>query len=312
VLLFSLAVVGGVALLAVTHRAEARQFWTDLGRLSPVAVATAFALILGQVSSQALRLWAIIPRDARLGMIRAGYIFAVGDWTNIFIPARGGDALKVLMMTRPERGHQMSLTKATGALLADKVVDIGTLIFLCAITGLLSVLVSSARALPVLWVVIGASVVLVLLLVSIRRGPAHWLAARQAGLRDLAAGLSSLKHPVRCLTSVSGGIAARVVEMLALQVLCGAIGYPLSLPQALFALVVVNLSVSVPVSIANLGVYEAGLAYGLTRAGMPVPASVMIATTHHMLELLGITLSAAGYALAFQWTKPTPGTSAAP
>jgi hypothetical protein len=31
---------------------------------------------------------------------------------------------------------------------------------------------------------------------------------------------------------------------------------------------------------------------------MPLPVAIMIATTHHVLELLGITLSAAGYALA--------------
>ena len=303
--MFSVAVVAGIALLAVTHRAEAHQFWMDLESLSPFAAATAFALILGQVSLQSLRLWAIIPRDARLGVIRAGYIFAVGDWTNIFIPARGGDALKVLLLTRPERGQHMSLTKATGALLADKVIDIGTLIFLCAITGLLSFLVTRARALPVLWVVIGTGGVLALLLLAFRLGPPQWLSARQAALRDLAGGLSALKDPVRCLMSVSFAIAARVAEMIALRVLCGAMGFPLSLPQALFALVVVNLSVSVPVSIANLGVYEAGLAYGLTRAGLPVPVSVMIATTHHMLELLGITLSAAAYALAYQWTRPT-------
>lgn len=88
-------------------------------------------------------------------------------------------------------------------------------------------------------------------------------------------------------------------------------GFPLSLPHVFLALVIVNLSVSVPVSLANLGVYEAGLAYGLTRPGVPLPAAVVLATTHHMLELLGMTLSAAGYAFALQWTRrtgaPSPG-----
>lgn len=301
---FSLAVVGGVALLALTHRQETRQFWKDLRGLSPAAVATAFALILGQVTLQALRLWAIIPRESRLRVVRAGYIFAVGDWTNIFVPMRGGDALKVVLMTRPERGLHMSLPKATGALFADKVVDIGTLVLVSAIAGLLSFLVANARAmLPALWV-IGAAVVLVLVLMAIWRSPPRWLAARKAGLRDLADGLSALKDPRWCLASVTFSVAARVAEVLALRALCIAAGFPLSPSQTLLALVIVNLSVSVPVSIANLGVYEAGLAYGLTRSGMPLPAGVMIATTHHMLELLGITLSAAGYGLAFQWTQP--------
>lgn len=291
-------------LLAVTHRQETREFWQNLSRLSPVSVIIAFLLILGQVSAQALRMWAIIPRDTPLRVVRAGYIFTVGDWTNIFIPARGGDALKVLLMTRGENGRHMSLPKATGAMLADKVVDISTLILLCAITGLMNLLADKTRAMvPVFLIVIGAGVILVLALAAIRRGWPQWWAARKAGVRDLAGGLSALKDPGRCLASVSFSIVARSAEVVALRVLCVAMGFPLTLPQVLLALVIVNLSVSVPVSIASLGVYEAGLAYGLTRSGMPLPVGVMIATTHHVLELLGLTLSAAGYALAVLLTR---------
>jgi hypothetical protein len=296
-------VVGGVVLLAVTHREETREFSQNLSRLSLVSVIIAFLLILGQVTFQALRMWSVIPRDTPLSVVRIGYIFTVGDWTNIFIPARGGDALKVLLMTRPEGGHRMSLTKATGAMVADKVVDIGTLILLCAVTGLMSLLVAKTRAmLPVFAAVLAAAGIMVLLLAAIRRGWPQWWAARRAWLRDLAKGLSALKDPKRGLTSVSFSVAARGAEVVALRVLCAAIGFPLSLPLVLLALVIVNLSVSIPVSIASLGIYEAGLAYGLTRAGMPLPVAIMIATTHHVLELIGITLSAAGYALANHWT----------
>lgn len=301
-LLFSVAVAGAVVLLAVTHREETREFWQNASRLSPFAVITAFLLIIGQVSAQALRMWAIIPRDTPLSVARVGYIFTVGDWTNIFIPARGGDALKVLLMTRGEGARRMSLTKATGAMLADKVIDIGTLTLLCAITGLMSLLAAKTRALlPVFWIVLGAGAVLALVLAAIRRGWPEWWAARKAWLRDLARGLSALKDPRRCLASVSFSVTARVAEVLALRVLCVAMGFQLSLPQVLLALVIVNLSVSVPVSIASVGMYEAGLAYGLTRSGMPLPVGIMIATTHHVLELFGITLSAAGYALANHW-----------
>jgi glycosyltransferase 2 family protein len=301
-LLFSAAVAGGIVLLAVTHREETREFWQDANRLSLIAVISACLLILGQVSFQALRMWAVIPRDSPLSVARIGYIFTVGDWTNIFIPARGGDALKILLMTRVESGHRMSLTKATGAMLADKVVDIGTLTVLCAVTGLMNLVAAKTRTmLPVFSIVIGAGGILALVLVAIRRGWPGWWAARRAWLRDLARGLSALKDPQRCSASVSFSVAARLAEVLALRVLCVAMGFPLSLPQVLLALVIVNLSVSIPVSIASLGIYEAGLAYGLTRSGMPLPVGIMIATTHHVLELSGITLSAAGYALANHW-----------
>src|SRR5437762_3175036 len=186
IILTSLAVIGGVALIAVTHREETRQFWRDLRNLSPIAVVTASVLILAQVSLQALRMWAIAPADAGLRVIRAGYIFAVGDWINIFIPVRGGDAVKVVLLTRSENGRQMSLARAAGAMLADKVSDTGTLLLLCVVTGLSSLLVVKTRALlspRSLLIAVAAAAVLVF--VATRRGPRQWLAALRAGLPDL-------------------------------------------------------------------------------------------------------------------------------
>jgi len=307
-LLFSALVLCGATLLAITHPEQVRAFSHALARLSPLSIALAFSLILAQVSAQALRMWAIIPRDTPLSVLRAGYIFTVGDWTNIFVPARGGDALKVVLMTRGETDRRMSLTKAAGAMLADKVVDIGTLFLLCAIAGLMSVVLTKTRSvLPSRSVMIGVAGAVVLLIAWLRYRPPRWVAARMAGVRELAGGLSALRDPVWCLASVTCSVSARATEVLALAVLCRAVGAPLSLPQVFLALVIVNLSVTVPVSVANVGVYEAGLAFGLTRAGMPLPFAITVATTHHVLELLGITLSAAGYALASR-LRPRPST----
>ncbi len=195
----------------------------------------------------------------------------------------------------------MSLARATGAMLADKVVDVGTLILLCAFAGLMSVLAMGTRAaLPSPGIIIGTAAGLVLFLTWVWRGSSPWMTARRVELRELLGGQSGLKDPVRCSASVSFCIASRISEVVALGVLCGALGFRLSPPQLLLALVTVNLSVMVPVSFANLGLYEAGLAYGLTRSGVPLPIAITIATTHHALELLGITLSAAGYAFASQ------------
>jgi uncharacterized membrane protein YbhN (UPF0104 family) len=51
------------------------------------------------------------------------------------------------------------------------------------------------------------------------------------------------------------------------------------------------------VSVANLGVYEAALAFGLSRSGIPLPTAVAIATLHHALQLLGTNLGAAALSL---------------
>lgn len=308
--LFSLVVLAAVALVAVTHPDLARQFAQNLASLSLAPLATAFLLILIQVSAQAMRFWAIIPRATGTSALRAAYIFTVGDWTNIFVPARGGDALKVLLLTRPQRGQPASLTRATGAMLADKVVDIGTLMILCTVAGLTSLLaLRTQAALPPPAIVLGVGALLALLLVLAWRSPSPWIATVKAGLREVLRGQSALKHPFWCPASVFFSVASRALEILAMGVLCAAVGYRLSPPQLLLALLTVNLSTVVPVSFANLGVYETGLTYGLTRSGVPLPAAITVATTHHALELLGITLSAAGYALAgrVRLRDPRPG-----
>lgn len=122
--------------------------------------------------------------------------------------------------------------------------------------------------------------------------------------RELANGLSALKDSVRVLASVSFSIGALIAELLALRLVCGALGFPLSAPQIVLALVILNLGISVPVSLANLGVYEAVLAFGLHQAGVPLPAAVAIATLHHGLELLGTNLGAAGLSLWVVRSRP--------
>jgi uncharacterized membrane protein YbhN (UPF0104 family) len=297
--LFSLAVVGGLVLLVLRHQHVAFEFQQNLRRLSPLAVLGALCLVLVQVTFQSLRMWAVLPRDTPLSVVRAAYVFTVGDWTNIFIPARGGDALKVVLINRTQGEHRIPLAKAAGAMLADKVVDISVLCALSALTGLMSLLLAKAEAmLPVVWKALGAAAAVVVVLAVIRRGWPVWWAARTNWLRDLPKGLSTLRNPAWCLASVSFSVAARFSEVLAISVLCYAMDVPLSPPSVMLAILIVNMSVSIPVSFANLGVYEAGLAYGLTLAGMPLPVAIVVAATHHALELLGISIGAAGCTLA--------------
>src|SRR5207302_68538 len=84
-------------------------------------IGAALLLVLCQLACQACRLWAILPRDAALSIARTAYAFSLGEWANIFAPARAGDALKVVLLNRIRGAAPLSLPKATGAILADKV-----------------------------------------------------------------------------------------------------------------------------------------------------------------------------------------------
>jgi uncharacterized membrane protein YbhN (UPF0104 family) len=295
--LVSAVLVGGVVLVALLHPHEARELWRNVARVPPATLAAALLLVLGQLSFQTLRLWAIMPADVAVGLPRTAYAFAVGEWFNILTPARAGDALKVWLLHRAP-GPPMSVPKATGAVLADKVVDVGSLVLVCSVTGLVGLLRAGAQArLPGAPTAIATAALVALLVAVVRLAPARWLERVAQLRRELVQGLAALKSPLKLLGSLCFSLGAWGAELAALSILCAALSFPLAPPRLVLALAVLNLSISVPVAVANLGVYEAVLAFGLSRSGVALPAAVAIATLHHALELLAMNLAAGALTL---------------
>jgi uncharacterized membrane protein YbhN (UPF0104 family) len=297
-LVLSVAVLGGLAAAWAVQQHQWRAVWNNLTGVPVASLAAALFCVLCQLGFQAARLRAIIPRNVALTLGRVAHAFAVGEWINIFTPARGGDALKVVLLNRAAGADPISLPIATGAVLADKIVDAGSLVLLFAATGFAGVARAGAQAsIPAPGILLGTAVVVALLCLGVQWARPRWFERLMRLRRELASGLSALQDPVKVLASIALGIGAWVAELLALRVLCGALGFPLSAPQIVLALVILNLGISVPVSMANLGVYEAVLALGLHQSGVPLVSAVAIATVHHGLELLGTNLGAAGISL---------------
>ena len=245
-----------------------------------LALGGALALVLCQVGLQAARLWAIVPRDVAARPGRVAHAFTLGEWTNIFTPARAGDALKVVLLSRISNAN---VATATGAVLADKIVDAGSLLLLCL--GAETRLRAPAPA-----IVFAAALGLTLVYLGVRR-------ARPAWLEQLTRGLAALKDPVRLVTSTAFSVGAWSAEVLALHVLCHGLGFSVPYPMLIGALGVLNVGISVPVGAANMGVYEAALAFGLRHAGAPLASAVAVAALHHVLELVGINIAAAALTL---------------
>ncbi|HUL48676.1 MAG TPA: lysylphosphatidylglycerol synthase transmembrane domain-containing protein [Gemmatimonadales bacterium] len=288
---------GGCAIVLVAHWDQSREIWHSLTRVPLWSLAVAFLLVLGQWGFQSLRLWAILPRGVAASLARTAYAFAIGEWVNIFIPARGGDALKVVLLNRAAGVRPMTLPTAAGAVLADKIVDGGTLFLLCAAIGLSGLLRGGIAArlehpVVVLAAVAGGAL-LVAVVLECTRGFERVTPLRN----DLVKGLSSLADSSKTLVSLSFSLGAWLAEVLAIRVLCAALGYSLSPPQIVLSLLTLNLGISVPISVANLGVYETVLAFALSQSGVPLPAAVALATLHHGLELLATNAGAATVSL---------------
>ncbi len=282
-------------MVAATHPEYARAVLARLTLLPVSSLAGAFLFILAQLAFQSLRLWAVIPRALGLGPRRAAGAFMLGEWLNIFTPARAGDALKVALIASGSRTDYSGVRSATGAVLADKVIDLASLVLLCAVGGLLGLLWTQAGA-GLVTLATGASIVIAGFAWLRWKGGLFWKRP-WAWLRDLASGFSTLRDPSRCLASLSFSLGGWIAEGGALWLLCAALGVVLVPSEVLLALVLLNVAISVPIAFANLGVYEVALAAGLSHAGVPLPTALAVAASHHGLELLAANVGAAALSL---------------
>jgi uncharacterized membrane protein YbhN (UPF0104 family) len=235
----------------------------------------------------------------------------VGEWLNIFTPARGGDALKVMLLSRKAggtAGSPPSLPQATGVLLADKIVDAGSLVLLCAAAGLFRLVRVPTRLLdPPVLIVAALVVTLLVLVLALRRLSPRLLGRLARWRRELGRGLTALRDPFKLLVGVSLSLGAWLAELAALRVLCAALAFAPSPARLVLALGALNLGISVPLGVANMGVYEAVLSLGLTQSGIPLATAAAIATLHHALQLLGTNVGAGSLAL---WAARSCGVSA--
>jgi uncharacterized membrane protein YbhN (UPF0104 family) len=290
----AVALVTGIVL--ATQREHARAVLRDLGAVSASALATAFLFIVGQWSCQVLRLWALVPSGIFLTLGRTAYAYAIGSWFNILVPARAGDAVKVVLMHRTGHARPATVPQATGVMLADKVIDAASFALLCAAAGLLGLLRVAIEKRPSVWVGLGLLVLLTVGVVRVlpRRGFAKLRRLRQ----EFVGGLAALADPFKVSLSMGFSMGGWFTEMFAMRVLCGALGYSLSIPELVIGLAALNVGTAVPISVASVGVYEVSLAVGLHSTGVPMAAALVVATLHHALELLVTSMAALAAYLA--------------
>jgi uncharacterized membrane protein YbhN (UPF0104 family) len=294
-MLLSAIVAAGTGIVLATHPAQVRAALSQLMRLPMSALAGAFVMVLGQLTLQSLRQWAVVPRDLALGPVRVAHAFMLGEWLNIVAPVRAGDALKVALIRRESGKSLGGVPSAIGAVLADKVVDGMSLVMLCAAAGSMSLLWARAQARVFTASVAAAAVLALVAAIRLRSGSRerHWI-----WMRDLAGGFSALRDGPRVVASLAFGLASWAAEGVALWLLCAGLGVAPAPSGVLLALVVLNVGISVPISFANLGVYEAALASGLGYAGVPLPTALAVAASHHGVELLAQNVAVAGLSLS--------------
>ena len=274
------------------------EVWRTIQQLGWRPAFVAFAGCFGQVLFMILRYHAIIPRSINPGLRRVTYAISLGHLTNTYFPARAGDVLKCFLLSRAQRGKRsrLSLLAATGAVVADRVLDVSVLLLMALIWRAFSHprIQEWMNSLPLNW---GVGILAVGVLVLAAVGWHVFL--RQRSVRAAKWGAEFRSGMVGLTDPRSVGLAAAFAfvswggEALAIHALANSQGLELTFGNTVFVVLMLNLAISVPLSFANVGPFEAAVALSLTSFGLDSTQAVAVATVHHGLQLFSIGLWAA-------------------
>ena len=291
----------------------------SLEKFGPLCVGIVLFFALAQILFMILRTWLLFPREGNLSLFNVAHAFSFGQLVNTFLPARAGDVLKAVIARRESAGgslngssdksraQPLSLMTCAGVILADKFVDVGALLLLILVSGAILVPQMHVRDAITRWSV-SAFAALVLIVMGLffwisRKGRHQAMTAKYHWLANFQHGFTSLVQPKRLLLALLIGMTAWTSEALGLKALCYFQGIALSFDRIVFLLFVLNVAIAVPISLANLGTFEAGVVFGLSTFGIATSQGIAVATVHHSLQLAAIICWAGGIAIGRRFRK---------
>jgi glycosyltransferase 2 family protein len=255
----------------------------------------AFAANLGSDWFRAIRWQQFFAPMKRLGVPFLFAVAVLGVATNLVLPLRAGEVVRVQVLRRRTR---LKVSSIVATLLSEKLMDVvafSTFILLGII------LYEDAHFLWPLAVLYGC-------LLTAGIAGARWLAGRSlrepapesgtisglTGMRRwfrhethwLGVGLAGFRRPVAIVCVLAASLAAWVCEAL-MYYACGlALGLDLSPLVYLLVVVAATIAVSVPITQAGLGVFELAIAGLLVAFGVDeTQAAVFAIFSHVMLAL---------------------------
>ena len=269
---------------------------SDLLWLVPAIPVFAIAIAL-----RAVRWWALYARAARPPLRAVSYALLVGYFFNNILPARAGEAARVIALSRRA---QTPPAETVGTVVVERVFDI---------VALLVVLFASYPWLPqISWlraaaifgaVVVGALAVLVVVIVRYDERAVHWLLSplrrikrdgfaervEQAAV-DATRGLVALRDPQIALRGITLTILSWVVLALSYWILMAAFRLDLPFVAAVLVTVAINLSLVLPSAPAALGVFETATIIALRAFHIPQADALSYAVVLHLLNLVPFLL----------------------
>jgi len=280
------------------------------------AFVAAVGASLAQVALLTTRLWLVAPRGERPSFLSVARAYAFGQLGNAFLPGRSGDVVKVVALSRRDGAApgeaRPSVGSATSIVLVDKALDVLTFAGLAAVAGRGLAGGALAGAAHFAWILVPVLALAGIGVLVLRRVRPSTFARLSASARRTQAAARRVLAPRRLAAGVALGAAGWLAELLAMVALGAGLGLHISVLHVLAGLVVLNIGISVPISLANVGTYEAATVAGLAPFGVPVAPALALGALHHAVQLLAAIVPALAFWLRDRLRERTPREAAEP
>ena len=280
--------VRGVALEdALDALADSRLEW-----LVPTLPVFTLAIVL-----RAVRWWSLFSGAQRPALKTITYALLVGYFFNNILPARAGEAARVIALNRRS---STPLAEAAGTVVVERLFDVLALLALLFISYPWLPEISWLRAAAIFGAFVTAVlVVLTFVIVRYDARAVHWLLAPlrrinregvaeriEAAAVNATRGLGALRSPRMAARAMALTIASWATLGVSYWILSHAFALDLPLVAGMLITVAINLSLVLPSSPAALGVFEAATIVALGAYDVPHAEALSFALVLHLLNLL--------------------------
>jgi len=256
------------------------------------------------VALRGIRWWALFDVRHRPPLSEVTRALLVGYFFNNILPARAGEAARVITLhgrTRTPRAETI------GTVVAERVFDLLALLLIlfAAYPWLPEISWLRAAAFFAIAVVAGVAL-LVFLLVRYDERAIHWLLSplrrvRRDGFAERVEhaaingtrGLVAIRDPRVALVGMGLTVASWVVLSLSYWILMRAFSLDLPFVAGLLVTVTINMSLVLPSSPAALGVFEAATIIALKTFDIPQAEALSYALVLHLLNLVPFLVAGA-------------------
>ncbi len=265
---------------------------SDLRWLVPTSIVLGLALWL-----RVLRWWVLFDATSRPPLRAVGHAAFVGYFFNNILPARAGEAARILALYAKARTPR---AETVGTVVIERVFDLLALLLLLFASYPLLPEISWLRAAALLGVALVTVLVALItvlvryddravrwLLSPLRRLPAAGAAERvEAAVVNATRGLVALRDPRVALRGMALTVASWLMLALSFWILMAAFDLHLPVVAGMLVVVAINLSLVLPSSPAALGVFEAATVVALRAFDVPQAEALSYALVLHLLNFV--------------------------